>query len=103
MSSDGSIFDTTKNFLQMWMALKEEDRANNITAEAKHTKITCELSPKKFDDDKQDIINEKHYADYDDYNDNYEDYEDPLMDGRNKIYTTQQPFVHNNQIIYYKI
>ncbi|CAJ0844299.1 2559_t:CDS:2 [Entrophospora sp. SA101] len=67
------------------------------------TIIECELSPKKFDDDKQDIINEKHYADYDDYNDNYEDYEDPLMDGRNKIYTTQQPFVHNNQIIYYKI
>nr|CAG8581008.1 3484_t:CDS:2 [Entrophospora candida] len=33
MSSDGSIFDTTKNFLQMWMALKEEDRANNITVE----------------------------------------------------------------------
>ncbi|CAJ0644553.1 6774_t:CDS:2 [Entrophospora sp. SA101] len=44
------------------------------------TIIECELSPKKFDDDKQDIINEKHYADYDDYNDNYEDYEDPLMD-----------------------
>nr|CAG8614739.1 7723_t:CDS:2 [Entrophospora candida] len=56
------------------------------------TIIECELSPKKFDDDKQDIINEKHYTDYDDYNDNYEDYEDPLMDGRNKIYTTQQPF-----------